>query len=75
MCLHIHSYNAFCYQFYQLGTGGCTQKAKPVQGVYPKPRSLRNKRPRWDWTINLEHRKNPTPRPICQISGNGMDVY
>ena len=27
---------------YQLGTGGCIQKAKPVQGVYPKPRSLRN---------------------------------
>ena len=26
------------YQLYQLGTGGHTQKAKPVQGVYPKPR-------------------------------------
>ena len=35
------------YQLYQLGTGGRAQKAKPVYvgGVYPKPRSLRNKRP------------------------------
>ena len=51
MCLHIHSYNTFYYQLYQLGTGGHTQKAKSVQGVFPKPRSLRNKRPnklRWD---------------------------
>jgi len=23
--------------FYQLGTGGHTQKAGPVEGVYPKP--------------------------------------
>ena len=39
------------YQLYQLGSGGSTQKAEPVRGVYPKPRSLRNKRPnklRWD---------------------------
>ena len=26
------------YQFYQLGTGRRTQKAKPVQGLDPKPR-------------------------------------
>jgi len=25
------------YQFFQLGTGGHTQKAQPVQSVYPKP--------------------------------------
>ena len=25
------------YQLNQLGTGGCTEKAKPVQGVYPNP--------------------------------------
>ena len=23
------------YLLYQLGTGGCTQKAEPVRGVYP----------------------------------------
>ena len=36
---------SYYYQLYQLGTGGRTQKAKPVRGVYPKPRSLRNKWP------------------------------
>ena len=39
------------YQLDQLGSGGHTQKAKPVQGVYPNPRSLRNiqsNRLRWD---------------------------
>ena len=25
----------YCYHVYQLGTGGCTQKAKPVRGAYP----------------------------------------
>ena len=29
----------FIYQHYQLGAGGYTQKAKSVQGVYPKPRA------------------------------------
>ena len=29
------------YQPYQLGTGGRTQKAKPVRGVYPKGASGR----------------------------------
>ena len=34
----------YIYRLYQLGIEGRTQKAKPVQGVYPKPSSLRNKR-------------------------------
>ena len=28
-------YCCCCYLLYQLGTGGCTQKAEPVRGVYP----------------------------------------
>ena len=27
----------------QFGTGGCTQKARPVQGAYPQPREPRSK--------------------------------
>ena len=34
--LHWHQVVTFCYYLlYQLGTGGCTQKAEPVRGVYP----------------------------------------
>ena len=29
-------FHMFYYLLYQLGTGGRTQKVKPVQGVYPK---------------------------------------
>ena len=36
-------YFIFYYQLYKLDNGG-TQKAKPIQGVYLKSRSLRNKR-------------------------------
>ena len=33
----VHLDTIIYYQFYQLGTGGRTQKAKPVRGVYLKP--------------------------------------
>jgi len=34
----INKYNcSIIIHFYQLGTGGHTQKAEPVGGVYPKP--------------------------------------
>ena len=39
------------FYYEQLGTRGYTQKANPVRGVYPKPRSLSNKWPnklRWN---------------------------
>ena len=32
---HIWPDIVICYLLYQLGTGGCTQKAEPVRGVYP----------------------------------------
>ena len=38
----------YYYQLYQLGTGGRTQKAQPVQGANPKPR---NKWPNTNGTI------------------------
>ena len=30
-----NSHYSYSYPFYQLATGGCTQKAEPVRGVYP----------------------------------------
>ena len=33
-------FELYIYQLYQLSAGGRTQKAKPVQGVYLKSRSL-----------------------------------
>ena len=41
------------YQHDQLGSGGHTQKAKLVRGVYLKPRSLRN-----TWPNKLRYRKS-----------------
>ena len=32
----------YYYQLYQLGTGGHTQKARPVRGVYPNPQEPNN---------------------------------
>ena len=31
------NYYYYYYLLYQLGTGGCTQKAQPIQVVYPTP--------------------------------------
>ena len=65
--LKIHDYTYTAMYYYQLiGTWGHSQGAEPVQGAYPKPRSLKMNglkmnglKIRLDNKINVES----TPRP------------
>ena len=62
----------YYYQLYQLGTGGCTQKAQPAQGANPKPWEPKKQRPSYN---HFYVQPNPQDsRPFIRIKGKKRSI-